>query len=356
MKEVNIKRLIKDIIKNGVSIVGLGYFSYGVHEYWTTLKEILYHISKKIGPIDIYFEDVYPKVKNINDLIHGTSIVNLAQDYDFQYTYPLKNYLSNNAFDSAEFLDFVYFLKGLNDGGNDINIFGVDIPVEDIQYDQNQIEVLNNKSLFKRYPSLKNESSSHLKFLKKNFKKYDKNKFIAEFINHIFDNRRRFSLFVAHNDLVQNFQLGRYKTAGWYLKKFFGKGYLAVGTATKSGSARFVGRIQPSYQDDNEKVYEQIFFDFKPKSYNIKDRGSLQRVVQNNFKKRDDYYIFKMGGDEESSLYYYISGKFYLDDRKNDYYRNIKDLDYLIYFPNSSPTHNLVYTFEEEGLTPTLFI
>jgi erythromycin esterase-like protein len=158
-------------------------------------------------------------------------------------------------------------------------------------------------------------------------------------IDYLQKSRKRFGIFVGHVDSVQKFKLNGYKSVGYMLGKKYKDKYMAIGTASMGGVVRFVGRIKPSHQKNNTKIHKRIQYDKEPIGYKIRDRGSLQRTVRNMF-TRKPYHIFKLDG--KNSLYYYTSGKFKFSEQKKEYYRNIKYLDYLIYFEHSTPVHNLV--------------
>ena len=338
MKEINLKSLVSDINKKKAQIVGFGYYTEGVHEYWKMLKLFIHNLAKINKNIDIYFEDVYPLVNNLNNLIHNPVQIRMGRSYNSQYKYPLKRYISNNAFDSIEFLDFINELQGLNLGSNDINIIGVNHIVEDNQYDQYQMyDPL--KSLKKRYPQFSKDNSIKSKFIK-SIVDLKENQYMYTLIDYLQKSRNRIGIFVGHVDSVQKFKLNGYKSVGYMLGKKYNDKYIAIGTASMGGIVRFVGRLKPSYQKNNTKIYEKIQYDKEPIGYKVRDRGSLQRTVKNMF-QRKPYHIFKLDG--KNSLYYYTSGKYKFSESENDYYRNIKHLNYLIYFEQSTPVHNLIF-------------
>jgi hypothetical protein len=344
MIQIQLNTLFSNIKKNKTKILGFGSFSYGVYDYWKLLKQIVHDSAKYNKKIDIYIEDVYPLVKNINSLIHDKDKLNLSGDYNYNSDHPLKNYVNNKAYDCVEFSDFILTLKILNRANNDINIFGVGGLVEPTHFKSPQIEVLEKDEIYRSYPSLKQDKSIYSKFIHEHIDQLDDvNLFMANFIKFLYNDRKRFSIFVGHTDHIQQYSLGnKYKTTGYYLKDIFKNKYLSVGTAFEQGTINFVGRMIPARQIKKTRVYKEVDIYKEPKSHKIEDRGGLQRAVSNRFKQdKKGYIVLKLDGKDDLS--YYTAGRLKLDDtRKNHNYRSIKDLDYIVYFFNPVSTHNIL--------------
>lgn len=338
MKEIDLKKIVSDIEKKKAKIVGFGYYTEGVHEYWRMLKIFLYKLVKKYSNVDIYFQDVYPLVSKLNSIINEGRRVYLNKTYNSNSKYPLKKYISNNGFDSIEFLDFINSLHELNSEGNDIKIFGVKKVLEDTEYDQYQLYD-HMQELENFYPKFAKNDTKHSLFIK-SIIDLNENEYMFNFIDYLQQTRKRLGIVVGHVDNIQKFKLGSYHTAGHLLSKKYDEKYIAIGTASMGGIVRFVGRIKPNKQRNNTKIYEKVKYDKQPIGYKITDNGSLQRIVSNRY-PRKPYHVFKI--ENNNSLYYYISDKYKFSEDINEYYRNIKHLDYLIYFEKSTPIHNIIF-------------
>ena len=327
----NIDELLIDITNKKTKILGIGCFSYGVSEYWRIVRSIIEKMAFIKKELVILIEDDYPKIANINKLIKGKDKFELGGMYDYNAMYPLKKY-TDIRYDSIEFGQFIQDLKDLN-RYYDIEIFGIRELLNRYSiHRQVNVSGDNKDEIYEIYPEMKKDKSKYAKFIMQNRKKFDKpNKFMADFADYIYKDKKRFMIIIGHNELLHVSKLNGYKTMGYLLRQNYGPKYKCIGTGSNEGEIRYIGEIQPIY-----KLYRE------PTTISFVDKGSLQRYLK-NIHKLKDVGIYKIIDD--SDLYYYTSGSFIHDVYGDNmhYYKNSKYLDYLIYFYTVSSLHNFIF-------------
>lgn len=311
--------LIKYISSN-CSIVGLGDFSHGTRESWKLKGKFIKMLSKKKNKIDIFIEDVYPRIKKLNDYIHNVGgSLKLAGNYDYHNTFPLMEYIGYRIYDSIEFLEFIKLLKKLNSTKDkDINIYGVDVLV------QNQGLNTTIDDIFAIYPQLEEDKSDYAKYLIKNSTKYkNRDIFMADSITYLYKKRKRLSIFLGHNYHISTHTIA----AGDFLKSRFKNKYIVIGTASSGG----VVRIDGEFNDGKLVRYK------KPKVYKFVDKGSLRKEIK---EKTHGNYIFKV--DKDKSFSFFILGFARQDYRNLNEYDTTVKYDYIIYLFVTNPLTNIV--------------
>jgi len=325
----NINHLVNDVINTGTKILGIGMFSYGISEYWWNIRQIIHKIASIKKKVVIMLEDVYPKVANLNKFINRKSKFKLGRTYNYDDSYPLDNYVDLK-YDSVEFLKFIEDMIELNKE-YDVEIYGINELIDEYSK-YRKIDVIgdNLDEIYEIYPELKKDKSKFANFIIKNRKLMrHPSKFMADFASYIHDTKKSFSVIIAHNEIVQISKLNGFKTMGYMLRERYGYKYKCIGTASRRGMIKYIGDAVPLF-----KYYKQ------PNAVVFIDEGSLQRYLENKFTIKGTN-IFKVTGD--SDLYYFTSGKFKpMRDINKLSYRNVKYMDYLIYFYTIAPTHNLV--------------
>lgn len=319
----NINRLVEDILNTNTSILGVGSFAYGVSDYWMFIKQLIKKVITVEKKMIILIDDDYPKIANLNKLITKKSKFKLGRAYNYGDTYPLDNYVSLK-YDSVEFMDIINEIIVLNSKYN-IEIYGINELIDNYN---KYFELDDLKVIYNLYPQMKKDKSVFAQYIIKNRKQFaHPSKFMADFASFIYDTKKQFTLIVGHNEVVQVSKFGKFKTMGYMLRKKYGHNYKCIGTASKRGVINYVGTIEPT-----RKLYKS------PHSYVFTDDGSLQRYLLNNFKLKS-INIYKVVGDRD--LYYFTTGQ--LKSKMDEYqYRNLKYLDYVIYFYVIGPTHNII--------------
>lgn len=333
----NVDNLVHNLSKDNNKIIGFGCFSYGINEYWATVISMIQLLLQYDKRLDIALEDIYPKTKNINDIINRKSQFVIGGDYYYNSQYPLESYASPE-YDSIEFLNFIQYLLHLNNSGANINIFGVgplfhqtiitNLAQAKVQ-EMNKDSLLPPEFIYKYYPSMYNDNSSIAKYVINNSHNFrNKDVFMANMVKYIYEKRKSPILFLGHVQYVQKLKLDTYKSFGYLMNKKYGNKYAAIGTASALGKIKFTGEYNPGPD----------FFK-KPLQLDYVDMGSLQRYVQNNYNFQD-YVILKI--KSEMGYSYYISDGIKYKNSKNANYSRIDYIDYIIYFKKVTPTHNIV--------------
>ncbi len=325
----NLDNLIEKIIKNGIELVGIGEFSHGTHECWKVKMDLIERLVEAKGEIDIFFEDTYPRTKNLDELINNKQKFQVGKDYKFRDEYPLKKYTSNRVYDCVEFLIFMDKLRNLNKNYK-INIYGVDVLIQWSEEDLKQELLHKKKSIYEFYPEIKKDKSKLAKYIIKNQEKFSNgNKFMADTIKFIKNGSKRFGIFLGHNEHVVNEKIRNFKTTGYYLNEYYGDKYVSIGTASNGGEIRYGGERIPIF-----KLYE------KPQTFPFIDRGSMARYIKVNYKGKKDQLVFKT--TDETDLTIFSVGWAKVDDEDKYYIKNIKDFDYVIYLFKTIAVHNII--------------
>jgi len=239
----NIDELLMDTINTRTKILGIGCFSYGVSEYWRIVRSIIEKMAYLKKKLVILMEDDYPKIANINKLIQGKDEFVLGGVYDYNIMYPLKKY-TDVRYDSVEFGQFIKDLRDLN-MYYDIEIFGIRELLNRYSMHR-QVHVIsdNKDEIYELYPEMKKDKSKYAKFIMKNRKQFDKpNKFMANFADYIYKDKKRFMIIIGHNELLHISKLNGYKTMGYLLRKNYGQKYKCIGTGSTEGTIRYIGEI-----------------------------------------------------------------------------------------------------------------
>lgn len=253
-------------------IIGIGMFSYGVSEMWNLIYEKIEEILRNENKIDILIEDKYSAIENLNKIIKNKKDIEIEEEYNGYYKYPLMRYTGKRSHDSIEYISFISKLKKIR---NRINIYGIDIPLTDNDIDM--IQYTNRKNMYnKRWGEIeiKDEYSKYVKEYFEKDKDYTRDEFMYESINKIKKMNNNTILYIAHNEHVQSFKLGGYKTCGFLLKKKYRREYKNIATIAEKGKIKFDGE----YEDNRNTI--NIYN--KPLYLDFEDKGSLVEYIKKN--------------------------------------------------------------------------
>lgn len=335
----NIKSILKD--KN-IDLFGLGDFSYGTSELWSLRRTIIEYLANKHKHLDIFFEDIQPAIRNLNDLITKDNNVLFKNKYNGLDSYPMDNYLGHRRYDSIEFLSFIGMLIELNKRNNIIiTIFGVDSPIKNNYIDLMQFDRAIDE-LYEKWPQFKIDRTEYGKYIKRQIKnnKLESDRFIAESIKYLIGKRGNVGLYLGHNQHVHPIKLDKFESAGHILKNKFKNRYISIGTASSQGYIKYDGEYKSDLKD-NEVAMFVIYK--KPKSFKFYDRGSLRSLMirrYNNYLKKKNIVVIN---PEKSSLTYFSAGYLKTDDNDSRNYQPADNFDYIIYIGKTNASQNLIF-------------
>ena len=146
--------------------------------------------------------------------------------------------------------------------------------------EEKEFKIHSEKAYGSQNPELKKERTIFSKYINNNFMARS-GKFMAGFTKLIHDNKKCFTLILAHNEILQMTSFDHYKTMGFRLRNMYGPKYKCIGTASNEGYIKYIGEIDPIY-----KLYKQ------PKPIKFIDKGTLFRYLSNNFNLKSSYSIF----------------------------------------------------------------
>jgi erythromycin esterase-like protein len=302
---------MEKIIKNKGRIIGLGEFSHGTKECWSYRMEVVKELSKVYDNIDIFIEDMHIKTRNIQDVIKNNKKIKYDDDYYYHDTYPLINYVGYRIYDCVEFVEFIKLLRALNKTTN-INIFGIDVLSQEIDVTKSEIV---------KYNKLENNKDKYMAYLLNNVSKYkNRDKFMADTITKLYNERKNISLYLAHDYHVSK---NINKTTGYYLKKYFGNKYISIGTASTRGSVRVDGEFPGS---------KPIFYK-KPKIHKFVDLGDLAKLDLNVGE------IYDCANSPNRKFFNIGWAKITLKNTK--FYQKTENYDYIINLGKTTHTHNI---------------
>lgn len=319
----NINVLIDEIINS--KIIGIGEFSHGTSECYKIRIKLIEKIIKKLKKIDIYFEAPNIFANNIDKYITGKEKLNLYEEYNFRNVYPLMDYVGYRVYDCVEMLNFIKKLKSFNKK-YDIRFFGVDVLIQSNSSDTKRLK----KKIDLLYPQIKKDKSSFTKFLIEKVDLYNnRDKFMCEAIKFLYNKRKRFGIYLAHDWHVGYNIIPNYCSCGKYLSDYFGSEYISILTSSSCGTVRIDGEID---KFNNMSIYKI------PKSMKFNDMGSLSTYIKNIYSDKNNIMIFKTNSKTKLSIFEIGWAK---EDYKNiNIYVNIHS-DYIIHIFKSTATHNI---------------
>jgi hypothetical protein len=338
---INKDRLIKEINNKGIMLLGIGFFTNGIANYWKFLNDFISKMGKTRNTLDIFIDEPHPLIKNVDNIIKNKVDIKLSGDYNYAYDHPLRRYLSNVGNDHQEFLMFMKILNDLYNLGKKVNIYGIGSLLKRSDLNLIKTKYENKKYIKKFYPELANYDKKTKNFMKSlSYGIKDSENYMFNMIKYL-KNPNSLGVIIANNTILENNKIKNFKSLGYMLNNEFGKKYKSVGTTGNKGKIRFIGLFKNKFQNKNVKVYPEFELFKKPKSIKFKDLGSFQRVIKNRElrgKKKD--LIIKMTKD--INAHYYRSNELLsdIDDKTN--YSNVNNLDYVVYFNEVKPTHNII--------------